>query len=189
MRRRATAPTLLIALLSTALVACGGGQPSGTNGATPAAGGPLATRMPAELGGQPVPYVAATGEQVATLLQTADATLLAEAVDDHRKPMSALKASVGVLPTIVVGALSIDGNHWTPGSSLLARTVTALVGRTGRMRVTTETIAGKRLLEITDFEDESYAAFVFISGQRDSDIAYFARGDAALVEEFFSKIR
>jgi hypothetical protein len=183
-------------LVSALLVACGGAPPSGTGGPggpanpTPVPpGAPLSARMPAELGGQPMTYVDASGDQATTALQTVDVALLTAAVDDAGKPMSALKVSAGAHASVAVGALSIEGIHWTPGSTLLARTVTALLGPTGRMRVTSETIAGKRLLKITDFEDDTYTAYVYISGQRDTDIAYFARGDAALVEEFFSKIR
>ena len=191
MKQLPIASILVAVLLSAALLGCGG-PPAGTGGPgnpTPPVGDSLVGRMPVSLGGQPMTYADATGEGVAALLQTADAALLTESVDDHRKPMTALKTSVGVHPSIVVGALSIEGIHWTPGSSLLARTVSALVGPTERMRVRSETIAGKRLLKITDFEDDSYLAYVYIAGQLGSDIAYFARGDIALVEEFFGKVR
>src|SRR5688572_28185714 len=101
-KRRSIAPTILVVLLSTVVLACGGSPPTGSGAATPPpAGGSLGARMPAQLGGQPVTYVEASGDQVATLLQTADAALLTDAVDDHRKPITSFKAAVGVQPTIV----------------------------------------------------------------------------------------
>jgi hypothetical protein len=179
----------VIVLLSLVLAACGGGPPGGSPSSNPQGGGALGARMPAQLGGQPMTYVEGTGDQVATLLESADATLLTESIDDVSKPMSALKVAVGVHPSVTVGALSVEGVHWTPGSSLLGRLVTALLGPTENLRITSQTISGKRLLHIRDFANEDYEAFAYISGQRDTDIAYFARGDAELVEEFFGAIR
>lgn len=176
-------------VLSTILVACGGGAPAGSPTSNPQGGGALGSKMPAELGGQPMTYAEATGADAATLLAGADEALLTESVDDVRKPLDALTVAVGVHPSITVGALSVEGIHWTPGSSLLARLVTSLLGPTENVRVTTKTIAGKRLIHIRDFANDDYEAFAYISGQRDTDIAYFARGDAALVEEFFAGIR
>lgn len=186
---RPAARVSVIVALSLILAACGGAPPAASPTTNPQGGGSLGARMPAQLGGQPMTYVEANGEQAATLLQTADSALLAEAVDDVRKPAAALNVAVGIHPSVTVGALSVEGIHWTPGSNLLARLVTSLVGPTGNMRVTSDTIAGKRLLHIRDRDNPDYEAFAYISGQVTTDIAYFARGDLELVEEFFTAIR
>lgn len=196
MNVRSAAPSLIAVLLTAVIAACGGppASPGGTGGTggnptRPPAGGPLSGHMPAELAGQPMTYTDATGEEAASLLETADAELIAESMDAVSKPMTALEVTVGQHPSGVVGALSVDRLHWTPGSSSLARLVTGLVGPTERMRVTSRTVAGKRLLHIRDFANDEYEAFAYISGQRDTDIVYFARGDDELVEAFYSSIR
>jgi hypothetical protein len=182
-------PTVAVVVLAALLGACGGAPPAGSPTTNPQGGGALGARMPAQLGGQAITYVEATGDQAATLLETADAALLTEAIDDVRKPLASLNVAVGVHPQVTVGALSVEGIHWTPGSSLLGRLVTSLLGPTENLRITSQTIAGKRLVHIRDFANPDYEAFAYISGQRDTDIAYFARGDAELVEEFFGAIR
>lgn len=191
MRVRTIGWSLIVLLLSVVIAGCGGGPPSGSSGPTapPNPSGPLEALLPTTLGGQPVVIAAANGEAAAPLFPLADGATLTGEMDGLNRPLSDFQVAAGIHPTITVGVYRIRGLHWTPGSSQMARLVASMVGPVERLHVTSPTIAGKRVYRMIDRENDEYVAYAYISGQPAGDNVYFARGDEALLEEFFGSVR
>jgi hypothetical protein len=190
-RVRSAWSSLVIVFLSAALAACGGGEPIASGGPTPPPNpsGPLEALLPPTLGGQPVVIAAASGDAAAALFALADGATLTSEMDRLNTPISEFEVAAGIHPTITIGVYRIGGLHWTPGSSQMARLVASMLGPVERMHVSSPTIAGKRVFRIIDRENDEYVAYAYISGQTGGDNVYFARGDEALMEEFFGSVR